>query len=111
MVPEELDAALGDGALPRFTDLTIADPEAFRREIEQTRERGYGVDDEEYLKGVRAVVAPVCCNGETVAALWVAGFSATMSDGRFSAAAGHLLREAEICGRLLETRGGGTLGH
>jgi DNA-binding IclR family transcriptional regulator len=111
MEPEDVRAAIGNGALPRFTERTITDPEAFLLEIERTRERGYGVDDEEYLKGVRAVVAPVRCGGETVAALWVAGFSASLSAERFPVAAEQLVSEAVTCGRLLERAGSVQHGH
>ncbi len=46
--------------------------EAFEAEIEQTRERGYGLDDVEYVVGVRCLAAPVySALGDVVAAIGI----------------------------------------
>jgi DNA-binding IclR family transcriptional regulator len=41
--------------LPAYTDKTITDIDELIEEIEQTRERGYALSDEEYAEGLRAV--------------------------------------------------------
>ncbi len=91
--PAGARAALEGVALPRFTERSVTDPAEFLREVEATRARGYAVDDEEYLRGVRAVAAPISRGGQAVAALWVAGFATRLTDGRL-ARAGELLVEA-----------------
>src|SRR3546814_16430996 len=58
----EMDDALLTGILhkkgmPRFTDKTIADPAALRRELAHIRERGWAVDDEEHTVRMRCVPA------------------------------------------------------
>ncbi len=59
-----LPAARRDGVLDRlelrpYTPHTIVDPAALRRALEEIRERGYAIDDEEYDDGVRCVAVPV----------------------------------------------------
>jgi DNA-binding IclR family transcriptional regulator len=45
--------------LARFTPKSIFDPKKFLREVEEMKKRGYAIDDEEYMLGVRAIAAPV----------------------------------------------------
>ena len=61
-------------ALPRplqaLTLKTITSVAELRRELEQTRKRGYSLDDEEAIAGVRCVAAPiVSVQGQVLAAL------------------------------------------
>jgi DNA-binding IclR family transcriptional regulator len=50
--PEHLAGTLADLPLARYTERTITTRRALRREIEATRQRGYALDQEEYLLGV-----------------------------------------------------------
>ena len=59
-----LPAARRDGVLDRlelrpYTPHTIVDAAVLRRAVEEIRERGYAIDDEEYDDGVRCVAVPV----------------------------------------------------
>src|SRR3546814_16153476 len=45
--------------MPRFTDKTIVDPAALRRELAHIRERGWAVDDEEHTVGMRCAAATI----------------------------------------------------
>jgi IclR family acetate operon transcriptional repressor len=59
-----LPTARRDGLLDRlelrpYTPHTIVDAAALRRALEEIRERGYAMDDEEYDEGVRCVAVPV----------------------------------------------------
>lgn len=59
-----LPAARRDSVLDRlelrpYTPHTIVDASALRRALEEIRERGYAIDDEEYDDGVRCVAVPV----------------------------------------------------
>jgi DNA-binding IclR family transcriptional regulator len=53
--PEALPAELARLSLPAHTTRTIANRRTLRREIEATRQRGFALDQEEYLVGVAGV--------------------------------------------------------
>jgi DNA-binding IclR family transcriptional regulator len=55
--PEQLASTLADLSLTRYTERTITGRRALRREIEATRQRGYAIDNEEYLVGVSGVAS------------------------------------------------------
>lgn len=95
--------------LQRFTDRTIIDTASLQREIELTRQRGYGYSDGEYVPGARSLGLPIRdFRSKVVAALGVGGAAERLSDARLpfvveqmmqaassvSAALGHLDRPA-----------------
>jgi IclR family KDG regulon transcriptional repressor len=80
MEPEELQQYLHANPLVRYTPNTIIDTDQYAKELENVRKGGIAFDDEEYISGVRAVVAPIKQYGPYVPALWVVGFKASMSD-------------------------------
>ena len=74
MEPRRLKAWLRDRDLARFTQHTIADPDALIDELELTRARGYSIDAEEKNIGMRCIAAPVYnMYGEVVAGISVSG--------------------------------------
>lgn len=99
--PAALRAALVHTALPAFTERTLTDPEAFLAEVDRTRQQGYGTDDEEYLRGVRAVAVPVRTHGELAAVLWVAGFASRLTETRLNRVREELLQAASLVAALL----------
>jgi len=48
--------------LDRFTPGTITDPDELRADLARIRERGFAVDDEEYIEGMRCVGVPLLNN-------------------------------------------------
>jgi DNA-binding IclR family transcriptional regulator len=66
--------------LVRFTSNSIIDQKKFMKEVEETKKRGYALDDEEYMLGVRAVAAPIQTNSPPLSAIWVVGFSSGLND-------------------------------
>jgi IclR family KDG regulon transcriptional repressor len=80
MTPEELQQYLHANPLVRYTPNTIIDPDQYAKELEGVRKRGVAFDDEEYISGVRAVVAAINQYGAYIPAIWVVGFKASMSD-------------------------------
>ena len=73
MLENERERVLQDLTLTKMTERTITDLGALRQELARTRERGYGVCDEENDVGIRAVGAPILnAQGRVQAALSVA---------------------------------------
>lgn len=65
----EYTAALPDD-LPPLTPYTIRSRDEFARQVEATRERGYSIDEQENVEGVRCVGAPILdTEGKAQAAL------------------------------------------
>jgi DNA-binding IclR family transcriptional regulator len=102
---EQAKAILGEGPLPAFTDRSILDPEAFMAEVARARQRGYACDEEEYLRGIRAVAAPIRHQGRTVAALWVVGFVSSFTQDVREDAIEELTSATALLSRLLDIRG------
>lgn len=60
--------------LPVYTNRTVQEPEALKRELAQIRERGYSISDEDYDASARGVGAPIFDGfGEVVAGISVGG--------------------------------------
>ena len=55
--PEEAEEVWRSSRILRRTPYTITDYEEFRRNLEEVRERGYALDNEENETGVRCVAA------------------------------------------------------
>ncbi len=55
----ELFQRLAQEGFLRYTDTTICDPTALRKHLEQVVQQGYATDNEEYLRGMICLAAPV----------------------------------------------------
>jgi DNA-binding IclR family transcriptional regulator len=63
-----------DAGLVRYTPRTITSPEVLLRDLEETRRRGYSINEGEFRNGLNAVAAPVWdASGAVVAAVALAG--------------------------------------
>jgi DNA-binding IclR family transcriptional regulator len=71
---------LKTSGLPKYTQDSITDLEQYLKEVREARERGFATDDEEYLKGVKAVAAIIRTEDPTLAAIWVVGFSSSLTN-------------------------------
>lgn len=56
---DESARRLNSVALPRLTDKTVTDVNALEELVAVAKERGYALDDEEYLDGCRCVAVPL----------------------------------------------------
>ena len=65
------DALLGRLDLRSYTPRTLVDQAALRRALDEARERGFTIDDEEYDDGVRCVAVPVGPSAEAIASISV----------------------------------------
>jgi IclR family KDG regulon transcriptional repressor len=64
--------------LRAFANNSITDADRYMETVDAARESGYGLDDEEYIQGVRAAAAVIRSPGQPVSAVWVVGFTQTM---------------------------------
>ncbi|MBT9141853.1 MAG: Transcriptional regulator KdgR [Dehalococcoidia bacterium] len=72
--PEELNRVLSTIELTRYTNETITDADALKKELERVRKQGYALDMGEREKDMRCVAAPVVRHdGKVVAAISVSG--------------------------------------
>lgn len=78
--PEEAARRLDGAQLDKLTDHTIVSVPALLEELERTRERGYGVDDEEFAIGLRCIAVPIRDLDDKV----VAAISVSMPTPRYS---------------------------
>jgi len=69
-----LKLIFGENQARRHTKRTIVNPEAFRAELAETRERGYAIEREELEEGVSCIAAPIRGrDGIAIAAISVPG--------------------------------------
>jgi len=85
MEEKQTEKIIQSKGLPRFTRNTIVDPELYYQELRSVRKKGYAVDDEEYILGVRAVASPIVGLGQLMSAIWVVGFKASLSEKKMKA--------------------------
>lgn len=97
------EAILRAGELERFTPNTIVDADELRRELEETRRRGYSVDREEISPGVVCIGAPLFnAQGQVVASLSITVPTQRISlDELERRQAGALLETCEAISRAL----------
>ncbi|MCQ6281483.1 IclR family transcriptional regulator [Bacillus sp. EB600] len=77
----EIKKLLRTAPLIKYTNYSITDPEAFLKQLQQIREQGYYVDNEEVIYNVTAVAAPIKNKwNEVIAAVTVVGPKDTINE-------------------------------
>jgi IclR family acetate operon transcriptional repressor len=69
-----------DFPLASVTAKTLVDAGRLRAELDETRDRGYALEDEEFRMGARALAVPVRAEGEVVAALAVSSENTSLAE-------------------------------
>jgi len=90
--------------LRRFTEKSITDPNLYMKMVGEARASGYGLDDEEYIQGVRAVAAVIQNSGPQTSAVWVVGFTPSMSADKLPTVALETKRAAEAISQRIDLR-------
>ncbi|MEE4266126.1 MAG: IclR family transcriptional regulator [Desulfobacteraceae bacterium] len=88
--------------LPQFTGNSIVDPEIYLDELRQVREKGYAIDDEEYIMGVRAVASPLIGLGQLQSAIWAVGFKASLDEKKMQLLTAETHKAAEAISRRIQ---------
>lgn len=84
LLEEERDAVIDQRGLPATTENTITDRHELYEELETVRRKGYAVDREERLNGLRCLAAPVLSEeGQVLGALSVSGPTSRFSGERW----------------------------
>lgn len=79
----ERDAIIEKHGLPAATENTITDRAELEEELDRIRERGYAIDNEERLPGIRCVAASISADDHPIGALSISAPRRRMSDERF----------------------------
>lgn len=80
---DRVDEIVDRHGLPEFTDSTVTDRSRLAEALEADRERGYAVNDQEEVPGLRAVGAPLIVDDRVVGGIEIAGPAHRVRDGRF----------------------------
>ena len=80
--PEEAREYVDTIDFTSSTPQTITSRDALLEELEATRERGYGIDDEENIEGLRCVAAPITDGGTVLGAVSLTGPSSRFTEER-----------------------------
>ncbi|QGZ65564.1 IclR family transcriptional regulator domain-containing protein [Paraburkholderia acidisoli] len=109
MPRDERDTLLRNVTMTALTPRTITDRRRLQVELRITAARGYAVDDEEIVLGVRCVAAPIVDNaGHVRGALSVAGPAYRMSLARLELLGPELVEAARRVGAQLQSGGRAT---
>lgn len=84
MSERRIDEFLETTSLKAATDRSITDPDALREGLSTIRERGYAIDDEERVKGLRCVAVPILRDDEIIGAISVSAPTSRLKSGRLS---------------------------
>jgi DNA-binding IclR family transcriptional regulator len=106
---ERIGQLVAKRGLPRYTPNSITTLEEYLAELNRVRSRGYAVDDEEYLSGVRAVAVALNNRQGLPIAIWVVGFAANMGLEKLEQVANIAADSAKKLRIVLEERGDGDL--
>ena len=102
-MPEEQAAKIVNSkGLPRFTANSIVDMDVYFSELMQVREKGYAVDDEEYILGVRAVASPLMGLGQLRSAIWAVGFKASLDEKKMQTLTAETQKAAKTISRRIQ---------
>ncbi len=104
MDENEAAALIRAVGLRKFTEKSITDPALYLKQVGEARTSGYGLDDEEYIQGVRAVAAVIQNSSQQTAAVWVVGFTPSMGADRLPLIAVETKRAAEAISQKIHLR-------
>lgn len=98
----DLDYIYSRRKLERYTPNTITSMSKLKNHLREARERGWAMDDEEYIVGHRCIAAPVFdYRGEAIAAVSASGPTTLLTDDRIGEVAERVMKAAAQVSRRL----------
>jgi IclR family KDG regulon transcriptional repressor len=91
--------------LKRYTSKSVVDSKKYIKEVEETKKKGYAIDDEEYLPGVRAVAAPLQTASLPPTAIWVVGFTSSFTNQKMEEVILEIRKTVQEINRSLKDHG------
>ena len=96
LLPPEVVEPVLNAPLAAYTEKTITSPARLQEELETVRQRGYGLDDEEFEVGIRAVAVPIRdVDGNVIAEMSMPGPTNRLTPERVSEIAEALVETAD----------------
>ncbi len=93
LTEEELVGIVVNTGLRRFTPTTLVDLPILLKNLEQVREQGYTVDQEEHVVGLNCIASAIYDDaGSVVAAISISGPASRLTEDRFISQ-GELVRD------------------
>jgi IclR family acetate operon transcriptional repressor len=82
-LPPEVVEPVLNAPLTAYTENTITSPARLREKLEMVRQRGYGLDNEEFEEGIHAVAVPVRdIEGNVIAQMSILGPTSRLTPER-----------------------------
>lgn len=83
---DQLNRIVAEKGLGKYTPHTLTDPRKFKQSLEEIRQNGYALEDEEGEIGVRCIGAPVFQDesGHASAAVSIVGHTSTLTPDKFA---------------------------
>ncbi|MDB5572822.1 MAG: Transcriptional regulator, IclR family [Hyphomicrobiales bacterium] len=107
--PEQVEAVIAAGLAPR-TPYTQTDPARLREALEQVRQTGYALEDEQSELGMRSLAAPIRdAEGRVVAAVGIAGPVQRLADDVLARFAPLVVNTADVISARLGHRSAAAL--
>jgi IclR family transcriptional regulator, KDG regulon repressor len=99
---EQVDTIIETKGLPKFTEKTITSREQLFRHLQEIKNRGYSIDDEEHELEIKCAAAPILnFKGDIVAGVSVAGPIMRISDEKLNYMAKEVLKVSKELSTLL----------
>lgn len=98
----ERDNIIAKMPFTKFNSKTIVNSKAFRKELENIRKSGYGVDQGEELTGIHCIAAPVFNKyGYPIASIWTTGPTDRLKKANFDEIGKEVKKHAAIISKRL----------
>ncbi len=104
MNPEDVQRILRSEGLPKFTDKTITEMDALLKELQQIRQQGFALDNEEFEEGLRCIAVPLFnSQNKVMASMSISGSTARIHEGTIPSYLEALEKTREEIGKSLFT--------